>query len=74
MATVLHLVKGPASAVALEAIRQQIAAGDRVTVVRLEGADAQDVPAGVGVLRVPDDLAYADLLDLVFAADQVIAW
>ena len=74
MATVLHLVKGPASAVALEAIRQQTTAGDRVTVIRLEGADAPDVPATVSVRRVPEDLAYADLLDLVFAADQVIAW
>jgi hypothetical protein len=74
MPIVLHLIKGTASAVALEAIRQQIAAGERVTVVRLEGAAAPDVPAAVDVRRVPDDLGYADLLDLVFEADQVIAW
>lgn len=74
MATVLHLVKGPASALAVEAIRQQVAAGDRVTIVRLEGAPPPDAPPGVPVRRVPDDVSYADLLDLVFEADQVIAW
>lgn len=74
MASVLHLVKGTASALALEAIRRQIMAGDRVTVIRLEGAAAPDVPAAVDVRRVPEDLPYTDLLDLVFEADQVIAW
>ena len=74
MATVLHLVKGPLTDVATAAIREQAAAGDRVTVVRLEGAPAPELPAGVDVRRAPEDLPYTNLLELVFEADRVIAW
>ena len=74
MATLLHLVKGPLTDVAAATIRQQAAAGDRVTVVRLEGAPAPELPAGVDVRRAPEELPYPDLLDLVFEADRVIAW
>ena len=74
MATVLHLVTGPPGPIAMASIRQQVAAGDRVTVIRLEGAPAPEVPSGVAVRRVPEDVPYADLLDFVFEADQVIAW
>ena len=74
MATVLHLVKAPLTAVGVESIRQQTEAGDRVTVIRLEGAPAPEVPGGVDVRRAPEDVSYTDLLDLVFEADRVIAW
>jgi hypothetical protein len=74
MAIVLHLVKRQAGAVALATIRQQVAAGDRVTVVPLEGAPAPEMPDGVVVRRVPGDVTYDGLLDLVFEADQVLAW
>jgi hypothetical protein len=74
MAAVLHLVDGELTALAAETMRAQLAAGDRLTVVRLEGAPAPTVPAGVTLRRVPDDLGYSQLLDLVFASDQVISW
>ena len=74
MATLLHLMKGPLTDVAATVIRQQAAAGDRVTVVRLGGAPAPALPAGVDVRRAPEELPYTDLLDLVFEADRVIAW
>ena len=71
MAAVLHLLKTPASPLALETIREQIAAGDRVTLVLLDDASAPAV-ADVAVRRVPGEFDYAHLLDLVFEADQVI--
>ncbi|MBI1735961.1 MAG: hypothetical protein HYR51_12370 [Candidatus Rokubacteria bacterium] len=74
MAAVLHLVDAELSPLATETIRQQLAAGDRITVVRLEGAPTPAVPGGVALRRVPDDLTYSQLLDLVFASDQVISW
>lgn len=74
MAAVLHLVDGALTALAVETMRQQLAAGDRLTVVRLEGAPTPSLPHGVTVHRVPDDLSYSQLLDLVFASEQVISW
>jgi hypothetical protein len=74
MAVVLHLVKGAATPVAVETIRQQAAGGDAVTVVLLEGAPAPDLPAAARVRRAPDELSYGDLLDLIFQADQVVSW
>ncbi len=73
MGAVLHLLKAAASPLAIETIRQQITAGDRVTVVLLDEAPAPAL-ADVPVRRVPDELDYAHLLDLVFEADQVIVW
>jgi hypothetical protein len=79
MAAILHLLKAEASPIALETIRQQTASGERVTVVLLEGAKPPapegraDAP-GFAVRRVPGDLGYTQLLDLIFEADQVIAW
>jgi hypothetical protein len=74
MASVLHLVDRELSALASETMRTQLAAGDRLTVVRLEGAPRPAVPDGVTLHHVPDDLTYSQLLDLVFASDQVISW
>jgi hypothetical protein len=74
MRRVLHLVGGDLSPLAVETMRQQLAAGDDLTVVRLEGAPTPLVPDGVALRRVPDDLGYARLLELVFASDQVISW
>jgi hypothetical protein len=73
MPTVLHLLKGPPSDLTVAAIERAVAAGDRVTVALLEGAPATALP-GVELRHVPRDLSYADLLDLVFASDHVIAW
>jgi len=74
MARVLHLLKGGDIALALAAIERQAAAGDSVSVVVLQGAPAPTVPAGVRVLRVPDDAPYGVLLEEIFAADQVVTW
>jgi hypothetical protein len=74
MATVLHLLKGDASPLTRATIEHQRTAGDRVTVVLLEGATAPPCPSGVALHRVPEDVGYDHLIDLVFEADQVIAW
>lgn len=74
MPTVLHLVKPGANALAAETIRAQAAAGAEVTVVLLDGASEPASPAGVRRVRVPEEVSYSGLLDLVFEAEQVIAW
>ncbi|HEX9747901.1 MAG TPA: hypothetical protein VGB86_05785 [Methylomirabilota bacterium] len=76
MAAFLHLVKADSAALAGAVIESNLREADaRVTVVRLDGAAAPSLPAGVAVRRLaPDDLDYAGLLDLVFAHDHVITW
>jgi hypothetical protein len=74
MAAVLHLIKGADATLARAAIEQSMAAGDRVTVALLPGGAAPDLPPGVTVRGVSSDLSYADLLELIFASDQVITW
>ena len=74
MPSVLHLVDGATTSLALDMIRQQAAAGDRITVVLLEDAQVGSLPNAIRVHRLPGDVTYADLLDLIFEADQVIAW
>jgi hypothetical protein len=74
MATVLHLVKGESNALIEPTIGQQLGAGDRVVVALLEGAAAPACPDGVRLHRVPEELDYGHLIDLVFEADRVIAW
>lgn len=73
MARVLHLLKSD-DALARTVIEQQRAAGDDVTVVVLPGAASLAVPEGISVARVPTDLTWDALLDLIFEADQVITW
>ena len=73
MARVLHLLKSPDAALALEVVAQQRAAGDAITLVLLPGT-AVTTPAGVTVRRVPDDLSWEGLLEQIFEADQVITW
>ena len=74
MAAVLHLIKGADATLARAVIEQSLAAGDRVTVALLPGAAAPDLPPGVTVHRVPADLTYDGLLELIFDSDQVITW
>ena len=74
MSSVLHLVKGEAP-LALAVIAAELADGDAVTVAVLEGAPSPaDLPGTVTIRRVSRDLSYPELLELVFAADRVIAW
>ena len=44
-----------------------------VTVAVLNGAPLPKLPPAVHVHRVPDDLSYDQLLDLIFESDQVTA-
>lgn len=76
MATFLHLIRGDSAALAGPVIEASLREADaRVTVVRLDGAAAPSLPAGVAVRRLaPGDLDYAGLLDLIFAHDHVITW
>lgn len=73
--TALHLCgRGGDRGLARATIAAQLAAGDAVTVVLLPGAGSLEAPPAVRVVRVPDDLGWDALLDLVFAADRVVTW
>ena len=74
MAVVVHVLTPDTDAVARTVITRQAEAGDQVTVVLVQGAASAALPERVTVRRVPDDLSYRQLLDLVFSADQVMAW
>jgi hypothetical protein len=74
MPSVLHLVTNGQAALVLPVIARQAAAGDTVTVALMAGATTPVLPLGVTVHHVPSQLTYDQLLDLIFAADQVIAW
>ncbi len=75
MPHVLHLLRAPVPEHALAAIeRQSREPGTTLTVVLREGAEPPPLPSGVQVRRLADTLTYAELLDLIFSADQVISW
>lgn len=74
MATVLHVLKPGGHPLAGETMRREVAAGDRVTVALLDGAEPPETLAGARWVRVPEDVSYSQLLDLVFEAERVIAW
>ncbi len=73
MATVLHIVGEADPSRALQVIHGQLAAGDTVTVA-VVGPGLPVLPPGVTAHRVPADLSYDQLLDLVFSVDQVLHW
>jgi hypothetical protein len=74
MAVALHLLGRGDVALALAAIARQVQAGDRVHVALLSGAPLPPLPEGVAARRVPEELSYAELLEEIYAAEQVIAW
>jgi len=74
MARALHLVKGIHAGLVRATVARQLAAGDAVTVIALHGAAVPPLPAGTVLQRVPEDLSYDQLLEAVFASDQVITW
>lgn len=75
MAAQLHLVQSSTQGeLILTTIGQQLADRDIVTVALLHGDPGPSLPAGVRALRVPDDLSYEGLLELIFAADHVLTW
>ena len=74
MAAVLHLVKGSHATLARAVHDRNLREGDRVTVVVLPGGAGAGLPAGVTVRSLDRDLSYAQLLELIFEADQVVTW
>jgi hypothetical protein len=74
MAAVLHLIKGPDTALARTVLDRHLRDGDRVTVVVLPGGAVAGWPDGVTVRRLDGDLSYGQLLELIFEADQVVTW
>ncbi|PYN87220.1 MAG: hypothetical protein DMD87_15150 [Candidatus Rokuibacteriota bacterium] len=74
MAAVLHLLKGSDTGLARAVLDRSLRDGDRVTVVVLPGGVASGLPAGVSVRRLDGDLSYGQLVELIFAADQVVSW
>ncbi|MEK7709991.1 MAG: hypothetical protein AAB324_04510 [candidate division NC10 bacterium] len=75
MPHVLHLLRAPVPEHALAAIeRQSREPGTMLTVVLREGTEPPPLPSGVQVRRLADTFTYAELLDLIFSADQVISW
>ena len=87
MTRVLHLVKNPANAAALDVIRAQAAEpGMQLSVVLMHEALrlTEPLPGRVYRLReehpgLPapsglDTIGPAELLDLIFAADSVVTW
>jgi len=74
MAAVLHLVKGSHATLARAVLDRNLREGDRVTVVVLPGGACAGLPAGVTVRSLDRDLSYAQLLELIFEADQVVTW
>jgi hypothetical protein len=73
MAAVLHILGQQDPGRVIDVIRGQLAAGDTVTVA-VVGPELPSLPPGVTAHRVPAELSYDQLLDLVFSADQVISW
>jgi predicted transcriptional regulator len=74
MARVLHVFKGPHPGEAVAVITPQVAAGDEVTVALIGGVTPPPLPAGVSVVRVPEQASYDGFLELIFAADHVVTW
>jgi hypothetical protein len=74
MARVLHVFKGDHGAEAARVIARAVADGDQVEMAIVGSAPAPAVPAGVSLHRVPDQLSYEALVELIFAADQVVTW
>jgi hypothetical protein len=74
MAQVVHLLAAAPDALALATMQRQLEAGDRVIVALFEAVDAGRLPARAAVRRVPEELDYPQLVDLVFESDQVLAW
>jgi hypothetical protein len=88
MPHVLHLVKDPANAAALDTIRAQTADPDlRVSVVLMQDALGLAEPLSAETYRLssgdhdvppaaagPRTIGPSELLDLIFAADSVVTW
>ena len=85
MPHILHLIKDPANRAALDVIAEQARDSTlRLSVVLLQRAVEPAAPLPGQVYRLRDSasgtgsghpsITHADLLDLIYAADTVVAW
>jgi hypothetical protein len=75
MGRILHLLPRASVPLAATVIRQDLDAGDEVTIALLaDAAVGTALPTGVRLHRVPADWSYDELLEQIFAADRVITW
>jgi hypothetical protein len=74
MGRVLHVFKGDHAAEAGAVITRALAAGDQVEVAIVGGVETPALPGGVTVHRVPDQLSYERLVELIFSSDHVVTW
>lgn len=84
MPHLLHLLKAPPSAQVLQVLsRQAQDPGCRLSVVLLQEAAGTTLPLRAEVYRLDDGgataspypaISHARLLELIFAADSVVAW
>jgi hypothetical protein len=75
MPAALHLLTRADAPLAGGVIERQCREPDTaVTVVLLPGGAAPSLPATVTVRRVPQDLTYREVVDLIFASDHVLTW
>ena len=68
------MLKGDHTGQAATVIETQLAAGDAVTVALIGGITAPALPDRAIVHRVPDDVSWEGLLELIFESDSVVTW
>jgi hypothetical protein len=69
----LHILRQPGDQLALEVVARQVADGDEVRVVLLQGAAETRVPEGAQGLAMPP-LQYDELVDLLSWSERVVTW
>ena len=74
MTRALHVLKGDHTDRAVAVIAAQVAAGDEVTVALVGGIPVPPLPDGVQHHRVPEDVAWERLVEMIFEADSVVTW
>ena len=74
MARALHILKGDHTTQAAAIINSQLAVGDEITVALIGGVEPPALAGRVTVHRVPDDVSWERLLELIFEADSAVTW
>ena len=74
MTAVLHLLKSPDTALARAVPHPRVALGVCLRSLERDEDRFAGLPAGVSVRRLDGDLSYGQLVELIFAADQVVSW
>jgi hypothetical protein len=74
MPAIVHVLTGPPDAIVDTTVAAQRAAGDDITIVLVGRASAPASAKGLTVRHAPDEVSWSGVLDLIFAADQVVCW